>query len=53
MPEARQAELERIILAGLPGSDFAYDRAKFLDLLKASMPTWARSDAPARASANS
>lgn len=34
MPEARQAELERIILAGLPGSDFAYDRAKFLDLLK-------------------
>ena len=34
MPEARQAELERIILAGLPGSDFAYDRAKFLDLMR-------------------
>ncbi len=34
MPEARRAELERIILAGLPGSDFAYDRAEFLDLLK-------------------
>mgnify|MGYP001056596172 CR=1 FL=1 len=32
--EARKAELEKIILAGLPGSDFAYDRAKFLDLLK-------------------
>jgi mannonate dehydratase len=34
MPAARKEELERIILAGLPGSDFAYDRAKFLDLLK-------------------
>jgi mannonate dehydratase len=34
MPEARKAELERMVLAGLPGSDFAYDRAKFLDLLK-------------------
>lgn len=34
MPEARQAELERIILAGLPGSDFSYDRPAFLDLLK-------------------
>ncbi|MEP0320467.1 mannonate dehydratase [Bauldia litoralis] len=34
MPDARKEELERIILAGLPGSDFAYDRAKFLDLLK-------------------
>jgi mannonate dehydratase len=34
MPESRKAELERIILAGLPGSDFAYDRAAFLDLLK-------------------
>ena len=34
MSAARQAELERIILAGLPGSDFAYDRAAFLDLLK-------------------
>lgn len=34
MPEVRKAELEKIILAGLPGSDFAYDRAKFLDLLK-------------------
>src|ERR1700736_2026197 len=34
MPEARQIELERIILAGLPGSDFAYDRAKFLDLMR-------------------
>ena len=34
MPAARQAELERIVLAGLPGSDFAYDREKFLDLLK-------------------
>ena len=34
MPEARHLELERIILAGLPGSDFAYDRNKFLDLLR-------------------
>jgi mannonate dehydratase len=34
MSEARKDELERIILAGLPGSDFAYDRAAFLDLLK-------------------
>jgi len=34
MSEARKAELETIILAGLPGSDFAYDRGKFLDLLK-------------------
>ena len=34
MPEARHVELERIILAGLPGSDFAYDRTKFLDLLR-------------------
>ncbi|WP_421725862.1 mannonate dehydratase [Bauldia sp.] len=33
MPPDRQDELERIILAGLPGSDFAYDRAAFLDLL--------------------
>jgi mannonate dehydratase len=34
MDEDRKAELERIILAGLPGSDFAYDRAAFLDLLR-------------------
>ncbi|MCB1487222.1 MAG: mannonate dehydratase, partial [Bauldia sp.] len=34
MSDARKEELERIILAGLPGSDFAYDRAKFTDLLK-------------------
>jgi len=34
MPEARRAEIERIVLAGLPGSDFSYDRAAFLDLLK-------------------
>jgi mannonate dehydratase len=33
MSTARAEELERIILAGLPGSDFAYDRAAFLDLL--------------------
>ena len=33
MSEERQAELERIILAGLPGSDFAYDRAGFLALI--------------------
>lgn len=32
MSAARQSELERIILAGLPGSDFAYDRAAFLAL---------------------
>ena len=32
MPEARRQDLERIILAGLPGSDFAYDRTKFLAL---------------------
>lgn len=35
MPESRRSELEKIILAGLPGSDFAYDRTHFLDLLKA------------------
>jgi mannonate dehydratase len=34
MPHTRKAELEKIILAGLPGSDFAYDRTKFLDLLR-------------------
>jgi mannonate dehydratase len=34
MTPARQAELERIILAGLPGSDFAYDRSQFLALLE-------------------
>src|SRR5690606_19638879 len=34
MPDSRRAELQRIILAGLPGSDFAYDRAGLLDLLK-------------------
>src|SRR5665213_2844369 len=34
MMPARQAELERIILAGLPGSDFAYDRAAFLALVR-------------------
>jgi mannonate dehydratase len=34
MPDERRAELERIVLAGLPGSDFAYDRAGFLDLLR-------------------
>jgi mannonate dehydratase len=32
--EARKAELERIILAGLPGSDFAYDRQTFLELME-------------------
>ena len=34
MSPARQSELERIILAGLPGSDFTYDRAAFLELLR-------------------
>ncbi|MEJ0011795.1 MAG: mannonate dehydratase [Bauldia sp.] len=34
MGEARKAELEKIILAGLPGSDFGYDRAAFLALLR-------------------
>jgi mannonate dehydratase len=34
MSAARKAELERIILAGLPGSDFGYDRAAFLALLQ-------------------
>jgi mannonate dehydratase len=34
MSEARKSELERIILAGLPGSDFAYGRAEFLDLMQ-------------------
>jgi mannonate dehydratase len=34
MSEARKSELERIILAGLPGSDFAYGRAEFLELTK-------------------
>ena len=34
MTDARKAELEKIILAGLPGSDFAYDREKFLALTK-------------------
>ena len=33
MSEDRKAELERIILAGLPGSDFGYDRAAFLELM--------------------
>lgn len=33
MGPERQSELERIILAGLPGSDFAYDRGQFLALL--------------------
>ena len=33
MSGARQTELERIILAGLPGSDFAYDRAEFMRLI--------------------
>ncbi len=32
MSEARKAELEKIILAGLPGSDFGYDRSAFLAL---------------------
>jgi len=34
MGDARRAEIERIILAGLPGSDFGYDRAAFIDLLQ-------------------
>lgn len=34
MSDERRAELERIVLAGLPGSDFTYDRASFIDLLK-------------------
>jgi len=34
MSEGRKAEIEKIVLAGLPGSDFAYDRAAFLRLLK-------------------
>jgi len=34
MSDARKEELERIVLAGLPGSDFAYDRAEFLPLMK-------------------
>jgi mannonate dehydratase len=34
MSPERQSELEHIILAGLPGSDFAYDRATFLSLLR-------------------
>jgi mannonate dehydratase len=34
MSDERQASLERIILAGLPGADFSYDRAAFIDLLK-------------------
>ncbi len=33
MSRERQTDLERIILAGLPGSDFAYDRTQFLALL--------------------
>ena len=33
MTPARQTELERIIFAGLPGSDFSYDRAQFLALI--------------------
>jgi mannonate dehydratase len=32
MTDARKGELEKIILAGLPGSDFAYDRTRFLEL---------------------
>ena len=34
MSDARRSELERIILAVLTGSDFAYDRTSFIDLLK-------------------
>jgi mannonate dehydratase len=34
MSTARQEEIERIVLAGLPGSDFSYDRAGFLTLLR-------------------
>ena len=34
MPTGRQHELERIILAGLPGSDFSYDKTTFLELFK-------------------
>ena len=34
MNEARRSELERIILAGLPGSDFSYDRAEFIALTR-------------------
>jgi len=33
MSEARRQELERIVLAGLPGSDFAYGRDEFLRLV--------------------
>lgn len=34
MPQERQEEIERIVLAGLPGSDFSYGRADFLKLLR-------------------
>jgi mannonate dehydratase len=34
MSTERQEEIERIVLAGLPGSDFSYDRAGFLTLLR-------------------
>ena len=34
MRQGREHELERIILSGLPGSDFSYDKATFLELFK-------------------
>jgi mannonate dehydratase len=34
MSEERQAAIEEIVLAGLPGSDFSHDRAAFLGHLK-------------------
>src|SRR4029079_15794506 len=43
MPKERPAEIETIILAGLPGSDFSYDRTKILELL-ATFAGWTKAD---------
>jgi mannonate dehydratase len=43
MPKGRSDEIEKIVLAGLPGSDFSYDRTKFLELL-ATFAGWTKAD---------
>jgi mannonate dehydratase len=43
MPKGRADEIEKIVLAGLPGSDFSYDRAKFLELLS-TFAGWTKAD---------
>jgi mannonate dehydratase len=43
MPKGRPEEIERIVLAGLPGSDFSYDRTRFLELL-GTFAGWKKAD---------